>query len=170
VKSIRQQVAAMQRYWPAFDLGEESFDKAVWFGPLAGLERKYRLMIEYGLPTQAAVHEMYRRFPLVRVLSPPLELRFDALEEAPLPHVYFTEVDLTLSPLCLFDVEADEWSHDDLIRLPPFPGPPIGSPVTRAGLQPAAGMEAGATLDRQRRKHRELHTAAPIRWHHPKEA
>src|SRR4029079_18395204 len=54
-------------------------------------------------------------FPLVRILSPRLVPRFDAAEEAPLPHVYFEEHDITLSPLCLFDPEAGEWSHDDLI-------------------------------------------------------
>lgn len=96
----------MQRHWPGFALAEETFDKAVWFGSLAGLERTYRLMIEYGQPTKAAADEMWRRFPVVRVLSPRLEPRFDAPEEAPLPHVYFTEPDLTLSPLCLFDPEA----------------------------------------------------------------
>jgi len=111
----------MQRHWPGFALAEETFDKAVWFGSLAGLERTYRLMIEYGQPTKAAADEMWRRFPVVRVLSPRLEPRFDAPEEAPLPHVYFTEPDLTLSPLCLFDPEAGEWSHDDLIALTTVP-------------------------------------------------
>jgi hypothetical protein len=111
----------MRRHWPGFALAEESLDRAVWFGSLAGLERSYRLMIEYGLPTRAAEYEMCRRLPLVRVLSPALEPRFDAAEEAPLPHVYFTDPDLTLSPLCLFDVEAGEWSHDDLIAVTTVP-------------------------------------------------
>ncbi len=111
----------MQKYWPEFALGEESWDNAVWFGPLAGLERTYRIMIEYGLPTMAAAHDMWRRFPLVRVLSPVLELRFDVPEEAPLPHVYFVDPDPTLSPLCLFDVGADEWSHNDLIAVTTVP-------------------------------------------------
>jgi hypothetical protein len=121
VQTIRQQVRAMRQHWPGFAIGEETLDKAVWFGSLAGLERAYRVMIEYGLPMTAAAHEMFRRFPLVRVLSPELELRFDAPEEAPLPHVYFSGPDFTLSPLCLFDVEAGEWSHDDLIALTTVP-------------------------------------------------
>jgi hypothetical protein len=120
MKSIRQQVVAMQRHWPGFELGEETGDKAVWFGPLAGLERTYRIMIEYGLPIRAAA-EMCCRFPLVRVLSPALQLQFDAAEEAPLPHVYFSQYDPTLSPLCLFDVEANEWNHDDLLALTTVP-------------------------------------------------
>lgn len=121
MKTIKQQVLAMRRNWPDFALAEETADKAVWFGALAGLERAYRLMVEYGLPIGAAPEEMCRRFPLVRVLSPRLELRFDAPEEAPLPHVYFTDPDPTLSPLCLFDVEAAEWSHDDLIAVTTVP-------------------------------------------------
>ena len=44
-----------------------------------------------------------------------LNPEFDALEEAPLPHVYFDDKDITLSPLCLFDPDANEWSHEDLI-------------------------------------------------------
>jgi hypothetical protein len=111
----------MQQHWPGFELAEPMLDKAIWFGPLAGLERTYRIMIEYGLPTRAAAPEMCRRFPVVRVLSPRLEPRFDAAEEAPLPHVYFSTPDPTLSPLCLFDVEAGEWSHDDLIALTTIP-------------------------------------------------
>ena len=75
MKTIRQQVRAMQRHWPGFALAEETLDKAVWFGSLAGLERTYRLMIEYGLPKKATADGMCRRFPLVRVLSPRLELR-----------------------------------------------------------------------------------------------
>jgi hypothetical protein len=111
----------MRRHWPVFVLAEERIDKAVWFGSLAGLERKYRLMIEHGLPTETAADEMCRGFPVVRVLSPRLEPRFDASEEAPLPHVYFTPPDITLSPLCLFDVESSEWGHDDLIALTTVP-------------------------------------------------
>lgn len=105
----------MRRRWPSFQVAEQTSDKAVWFGSLVGIERPYRLMIEYGLPRGEASDERYRSFPLVRVMSPQLVPRFDAAEEAPLPHVYFDDYDVTLSPLCLFDPEAGEWSHDDLI-------------------------------------------------------
>lgn len=115
MKAIRNQVQAMRRGWPGFELGEDTADRAVWFGALAGIERSYRIMIEYGLPTPNAPASLWRRFPVVRVLSPRLKPNFDAAEEAPLPHVYFVDSDITLSPLCLFDVEAGEWTHDDLI-------------------------------------------------------
>jgi hypothetical protein len=104
----------MRRRWPQFDVAEQTADHALWFGSLVGIERPYRVMIEYGLPVPGAT-ERWRSFPLVRVLSSALVPRFDAAEERPLPHVYFDEHDITLSPLCLFDPEADEWSHDDFI-------------------------------------------------------
>ena len=121
MKTISQQVQAMRRHWPTFDIAEETLDRVVWFGSLAGAERSHRVMVEYGLPRRSATHDMYRRFPVVRVLSPKLQPRFDAAEEAPLPHVYFWEFDITLSALCLFDVEAGEWTHDDLIALTTVP-------------------------------------------------
>lgn len=122
MKTIRQQVVSMRRRWPQFGVGEKTVDKAVWFGPLVGIERSYNLMVEYGLPlAQASGGEMMRRFPVVRVLSPRLELRFEAEEEAPLPHVFFDEFDLTLSPLCLFDPAAAEWTRNDLIALTTIP-------------------------------------------------
>jgi hypothetical protein len=104
----------MRHRWPDFEVAEEIPDKAVWFGPLVGIERPYRVMVEYGLPLSNS-SERFRKFPLVRVLSPQLVPRFDVAEESPLPHVYFDEHDITLSPLCLFDPEAGEWSHHDLI-------------------------------------------------------
>lgn len=105
----------MRRRWPGFVVAEETADKAVWFGSLVGIERPYRVMVEYGLPVGGASDQRFRGFPLVRVLSPSLVPRFDVPEEVPLPHVYFDEFDITLSPLCLFDPEAGEWSHNDLI-------------------------------------------------------
>lgn len=119
MRSISEQVRAMARRWPQFEVLVPEADRAMWFGSLAGVERAYRLMIEYGLPRHSGSDgyesDMFRRFPVVRVLSPVLEPRFDALEEAPLPHVYFDRHDLTLSPLCLFDPVAGEWTPQDLI-------------------------------------------------------
>jgi len=115
VKTIAEQVRAMRRRWRTFDLAEQKDDSAVWFGGLVGIERQYRVSVEYGHPAPGRDNARWRLFPLVRVLSPQLEPRFDALEEAPLPHVYFDYKDITLSPLCLFDPNANEWSHDDLI-------------------------------------------------------
>lgn len=113
--TISQQMLAMRRRWPGFEVLLGPNEKVMWFGSLVGIERPYRVMVEFGLPLNPDSDESFRTLPLVRILSPSLELRFDAAEEAPLPHVYFDEIDLTLSPLCLFDPAAGEWSHADLI-------------------------------------------------------
>jgi hypothetical protein len=104
----------MARRWPGFEVLVPEPDHAMWFGSLAGIERSYRVMVEYAWP-RGENDEMFRRFPVVRVLTPRLQLRYDAHDEAPLPHVYFDDLDPTLSPLCLFDPAAGEWSRDDLI-------------------------------------------------------
>lgn len=111
----------MQRHWPEFDMASRTQVAVTWFGWLAGIERRYRIMVEYDLPPRSVSNEVAQRFPLVRVMSPALEPNFDAKEEAPLPHVYFDDLDLTLSPLCLFDPDKDEWTHNDLIALTTVP-------------------------------------------------
>jgi len=121
LRSIAEQVRAMKRRWPEFDVAHQTADRIIWFGPLVGIERPYQMMVEYGLPIVQDSTEICRRFPLVRVMSPRLELRFNAVEEAPLPHVYFDDKDLTFSPLCLFDPDQNEWTGDDLIAFTTVP-------------------------------------------------
>jgi hypothetical protein len=120
-KSMRQQIAAMRARWPAFDLAGLTGGRATWFGLLVGMARPYRVMIEYGPPTRDQSLPLLARIPLVRVLSPRLEPQWNAAEEAPLPHVFFDPSDLTLSPLCLFDPDKNEWSPADLISRTTLP-------------------------------------------------
>ena len=116
MKSIRQQIAAMRRHWPSFEVAESGNDCATWFGALAGIELQYRIAIQFGLPDPTGGNtSRWRRFPVVRVLTPALRPNWDAKDEGPLPHVYFELPDISLSPLCLFDPREREWSHDDLI-------------------------------------------------------
>lgn len=115
MKSVRQQILAMKRRWPQFELAEETSNFALWFGSLVGLERAHRISIELNLPEADASAPATTHYPLVRVLSPRLILMPNATDEAPLPHVYFDPKNITLSPLCLFDPESDEWSHNDLL-------------------------------------------------------
>lgn len=121
MKSITDQLRAMSRRWPEFEVASQTADSVIWFGWLVGIEQRYRVSVEYGLTHSPETDEMWRRFPLVRVMSPQLEPRFDAIEESPLPHVYFDEADLTLSPLCLFDPDQSEWTRDDLIAFTTVP-------------------------------------------------
>lgn len=52
--------------------------------------------------------------PRVRILDPRLELHWD-YEEPPVPHVYRVDSSLDAAVLCLFDVEASEWTPDDIM-------------------------------------------------------
>ena len=107
---------------------EQSLSRVSWQGELAPLQRRFTVTITYGLPyplglaeqVHRSIHgtttqDLCRRFPIVRVLSPRLELRPDAIDEPPLPHVFPNLEYPPLSALCLFDPAADEWSHDDLV-------------------------------------------------------
>ncbi|OIQ93609.1 hypothetical protein GALL_244570 [mine drainage metagenome] len=120
-KSIGAQIHVMRLRWPGFEPQERTADKVVWVGDLVGIERRYRVMVQFGLPRNPPDDPMFRRFPLVTVVSPGLEPQWDALEEAPLPHVYFYRPCIALSPLCLFDPEAGEWDHSNLIALTTIP-------------------------------------------------
>ena len=114
-KSLRAQIVAMQRRWPQFEVGLGwQRATALWTGPLQGLEREFTLTVEYGMPMEGS-SSLHRSMPVVRVLNPRLVVNFEAEEEAPLPHVYFEQPDIALSPLCLFDPQADEWDRTMLI-------------------------------------------------------
>lgn len=121
MKSLSQQMHTMRRHWPNFEFAELGKDHVAWFGELVAIERPYRIMIEYGLPTGLKNDPLFRLFPLVRVLSPRLRPNFKAAEEAPLPHVYFDWDDLPNSALCLFDPAAREWMHSDFVALITIP-------------------------------------------------
>jgi hypothetical protein len=121
MRSMAQQLNSMNRKWPTFDAVQLGHDHTIWFGNLVSIQKQYRVMVEFGLPSDPQTDSLHRRFPLVRVLSPELKPNFDAPEEAPLPHVYFDKNDLPNSPLCLFDPEANEWSHNDLVALTTIP-------------------------------------------------
>ncbi len=116
MKTMRQQIDGMRRRWRNFDAADVRSDRAVWFGSIAGIEMQYRIMIQFGLPDPTGGDmSLWRLFPVLRVLTPALCPNLDARDEAPLPHVYFEQPDITLSPLCLFDPRERQWSHDDLI-------------------------------------------------------
>ena len=105
----------MRAIRPEFEAAPSLGGGVVWFGPLVGLARPYRVMIEYGPVPTPQDTPLLDRIPLVRVLSPRLEPRWDADDEAPLPHVFFDRNDITLSPLCLFDPDKTQWCPNDLI-------------------------------------------------------
>lgn len=106
----------MRLRWPRFEVcAGLPAHSLVWIGDLTPLGRRFRIWIEYGLPVAGAELVLFRTMPVVHVLSPRLVPNFEAKDEAPLPHVYFDERDISLSPLCLFDPDNNEWDHDCLI-------------------------------------------------------
>lgn len=115
MKSLQDQIKAMKRRWPGFIAYPQNDGSILWIGDLTPIEVRYTLTIRFGLAGGDVPDSYYWHFPEVRVVSPRLRPVFDAAEEAPLPHVYFDSEDLSLSPLCLFDPAASEWSPDDLI-------------------------------------------------------
>ncbi len=121
IKSLGAQVHVMRLRWPSFEVYRRTDDKIIWLGELVGIERAYVVSVEYGLPRDPMTDPLFRHFPLVRVMSPRLEPQWDAPEEAPLPHVYFWEPDIRLSPLCLFDPATGEWNHFDAVALTTIP-------------------------------------------------
>lgn len=121
MKSLAQQYHSMKRNWPGFEFAQMGDCHVVWFGELIGVQKPYRVMVEYGMLINPKVDPLYRHFPLVRILSPRLRPNFDAAEEAPLPDVYFDREDLSNSVLCLFDPAAGEWSYNDFSSLTTVP-------------------------------------------------
>ena len=114
VKSLPAQIVAMRHTWPGFEpVAGFAPASVVWFGDLTGVERRFHLSVEYGLPLKGH-DEPFRRMPVVRVIRPRLVPNVDAADEAPLPHVYFDPQDLPASPLCLFDPRGREW-HPGLL-------------------------------------------------------
>lgn len=109
--ALQAQVSAMAQRWPQFQVSRPGDQLIIWSGDLQGLERRFHITIEYGIPKQSD-QAIYRLMPVVRVQHPFLVLNPEAEEEAPLPHVYpDRKNDYRLSPLCLFDPEAGEWDH-----------------------------------------------------------
>jgi hypothetical protein len=121
MKTMAQQIHSMKRNWPAFDMVPMGREHVTWFGDLIGIQKSYRVMIEFGLPVDSSSNPLFRCFPQVRVIKPRLRPNWKALEETPLPHVYFDVDDIPNSPLCLFDPLASEWSHNDFIALTTVP-------------------------------------------------
>lgn len=114
-KTLQAQIKTMMRDWPQFQHFPNLRSKSVlWLGPLVGLERPFLISIEYGDPVPGC-RSRHREMPVVRVLKPCLVPNPDAQDEAPLPHVYFEKPDIRLSPLCLFDPEAEQWNPSMLI-------------------------------------------------------
>lgn len=115
MKSIAHQINAMKKRWPDFTNTQPTSSSVVWFGDLVGIQKPYRIMIDYDLRRAEAAIGLPQFVPMVTVLSPKLRPNSEAIEEAPLPHVYFDQKEICNSRLCLFDPAANEWSPKQLV-------------------------------------------------------
>lgn len=115
MKTVEQQIAAMGLHWPGFEVTHRGIASVRWQGRIVGIQQPYEITIYYALPIVGVPLRL--QFPIVRVIEPRLVPNPFAMEEAPLPHVYFDTDDLPNSALCLFDPEKKEWTDDDFIAL-----------------------------------------------------
>ena len=111
-KTATQQIKAMQRRRAGFS-HTVTATSVVWHGSVRPNEIAYLIQIEAVIDHNDA-EVQFLKAPLVRVIRPRLQLRWD-VEEAPLPHAYLDSQAPELSPLCLFDPANHEWTPDDLI-------------------------------------------------------
>jgi len=107
-KSIRGQVAQMERRFPDFDLRIES-NTLIWYGPLRPIQKKYMVSLFWSA-------ENFER-PYVVLEDPILVPRTDGDYED-VPHLLFNRGNPARSGLCLFDPAQREWDprHDYIAK------------------------------------------------------
>ena len=114
MKSVEEQIRAMDFQWPGFQVIQQFERGAVWEGVLAPDRREYSVRVRYRVPLAIENISLLDVQPRVRVISPNLE-RHPDYEEGPVPHVYRSTTNSSILYLCLFDPVEREWSCDDLI-------------------------------------------------------
>ncbi len=111
---IENQIAAMDKRWPAFTLVQSVGRGAVWEGMLDPVRRHYRVRVSYEVPLAIENFSIINVQPRVQILSPRLESHPD-YDEGPIPHVYVNRKERSLPYLCLFDPYNGEWTPSDLL-------------------------------------------------------
>ncbi len=114
MKTIEQQIRAMQFQWPGFRLVAQKPGEAVWEGTLAPDKRRHVVRVRYRVPGVLENISLKNAQPRVQVIAPLLEPHPD-YEEGPFPHVYVNDDDSAKPYLCLFSPELREWDANDLI-------------------------------------------------------
>ena len=114
MKSIDEQIAAIETQWPEFVLKERTGRTARWEGTLVPVRRPHLVRIRYGVPSVIERFTINQIQPRVQVIKPTLQ-RHPNYEQGPTPHVYRNPDDTALPYLCLFNPTGDEWEPGDLI-------------------------------------------------------
>jgi hypothetical protein len=114
MKSIDDQIVAMESQWSNFSLKERGKNEALWEGVLAPDKREHVVRISYRAPAIIELFTLRDIQPRVQVIKPMLEQHPD-YEEGPIPHVYWSERYPKFPYLCLFSPSGAEWTPDDLL-------------------------------------------------------
>lgn len=114
MKTIEQQIRAMEFQWPGFRIVEQAGQEAVWEGALAPDKRKHLVRVRYRVPHVLENISLRDAQPRVQVIDPLLEPHPD-YEEGPIPHVYVSDKYPNMPYLCLFSPALREWGADDFI-------------------------------------------------------
>jgi len=112
-KTVKQQIKAMRRRWPNFQVTTAQ-SSVVWHGTVQPNELSYLIHIDALIGLQKGNNWFVLSAPIVKVIRPRLKLQWD-VEEKPLPHVYLDKQAPELSPLCLYDPAKHEWTPNYLI-------------------------------------------------------
>jgi hypothetical protein len=114
MKSIDDQIAAMEFRWPGLMVKERGKTDALWEGVLAPDKREHVVRIYYRVPLIIELFTLHNVQPRVQVIEPPLEQHPD-YEQGPIPHVYWSRKYPERPYLCLFSPSGFEWTPDDLL-------------------------------------------------------
>lgn len=114
--SIERQIEDMAFYLPPWRMERITDRSATWEGELRPYATSYTVRIEHTVPLVIEYRTLTEVQPLIEVLAPELR-RQPGNEEGELPHVYwrlpFTK---RRGPfLCVFDIEAREWTLSDAL-------------------------------------------------------
>lgn len=114
MKSIEEQIRAMDSQWPGFKVTESDARNVTWEGMLAPDKREHRVRVRYRLPMVLENISLRDGQPKVQVIAPLLEQHPD-YDEGPIPHVYWSKLYPDMPYLCLFSPSLREWDVTDLI-------------------------------------------------------
>ena len=114
MRSIDEQIDAMERRYPNLHADIDGERSCVWQGRHRQYHKQYTLKIGYCVPLIVENATVMSIQPRVQVLQPMLERHRD-YDEGPIPHVYGNPDDSFLPFLCLFDPHSSEWSTSDLV-------------------------------------------------------
>jgi hypothetical protein len=114
MRSLKQQISAMERLYPNLPVLTRSDRSCVWRGTIRPYRKKFQIEVGYRVPLIPENVTVAGIQPRVQVRRPVLEWHPD-YDEGPIPHVYWNEDELWFPYLCLFDPGVPEWTASDLL-------------------------------------------------------